>query len=242
MDALGIDGAPDGWIGVAVEEDEFHPIGPRKHIAELLNPVPNGVTALVDIPIGLPDEKHPRRKCDRQARTKLKPERHSSVFDPPVREVIKMDTREQASETQNELIGRGISVQSWGIRDKILDVDAFLRSSTNGSRPTLREAHPEVCYAALGDRPTQYSKTGQPAAAVWERVERQDKVMDNPASILRTLASDLDAAVSNHDLLDALVLALVASDRTGPIETLPPDPPSDAEGLRKEIVFARPRN
>lgn len=239
MTVVGVDGCPAGWVAVSVAPDGSATPTVAETFSALLDRLEAPDKILVDIPIGLPDADHPRRTCDEAARERLRPRRHASVFDPPIREVIDAAGYDEANHRQKRLIDRGLPIQSWAIADRIRQVDSILRSES--SLPPIREAHPEVCFGALGDGPTRYSKTGQPAAAVWERLSVLERVESRAQSMVRALGDGLDADVSNHDLLDALVLAVAASDRTGPLETLPETPPRDSTGLPMEIVYARPR-
>lgn len=237
MTVVGIDGCPAGWVAVSYDDGNGAVATVAGTFVELIDRLEQPDRLLVDIPIGLPDVEQPRRTCDVAARERLRPHRHASVFDPPLREVLDADDYEQANREQQRLIDRGLPIQSWAIADRIRQVDDFLQSA-DGQTP-VREAHPEVCYSILGDGPTTYSKTGQPAAAVWERLSVLERVDSRIPSMFRSLGTGLDADVSNHDLLDALVLAVVASDRTGPLETLPATPPTDSNGRPMEIVYAR---
>lgn len=237
MTVVGVDGCPAGWVAVSTDTGGPATATVAETFSTLLDGLEDPDRLLVDIPIGLPDVAHPRRACDVAARDRLRPHRHASVFDPPIRDVIDADNYDEANAEQQRLIDRGLPIQSWAIADRIRQVEAVLRAGTG--TPAIREAHPEVCFAALGDGPMRYSKTGQPGAAVWERISVLRRVVPDALQILQTLGTDLDATVSNHDLLDALVLAVIASDLTGPLRTLPDDPPTDAVGLPMEIVYAR---
>ena len=237
MTVVGVDGCPAGWVAVSSTTDGAATATVAETFSTLYDGLEDPDRLLVDIPIGLPDAAHPRRACDAAARERLRPHRHASVFDPPIREVIDADSYDEANADQKRLIDRGLPIQSWAIADRIRQVEAVLRAGTDTT--AIREAHPEVCFATLGDGPMRYSKTGQPAAAVWERLSVLRRVASDPLQTLQSLGSDLDATVSNHDLLDALVLAVVAGDQTGPLRTLPDDPPTDAVGLPMEIVYAQ---
>lgn len=97
----------------------------------------------------------------------------------------------------------------------------------------MREAHPEVCLCALdGGSPTGYSKTGQPAAAFWERVDILERVDSTVLTHLRRAGTD--------DVVDAFALALTARPDTGELRTLPEDPPVNPEGLPMEMVYRVP--
>ena len=107
---------------------------------------------------------------------------------------------------------------------------------------TIREAHPEVCFWALnGESATEYSKTGQPAAAFWERIEILEDIDGAIVNDVRDASTDLNARVGNDDVIDAFALALTASPKTGSLRTLPDDPPTDDTGnLPMEMIYAYP--
>lgn len=90
----------------------------------------------------------------------------------------------------------------------------------------------------------QFSKTGQPAAAFWERVETLKTVDDQVLGDLRVAGETVtewdDAECSNDDLLDAFVLAVTASGLTGELRQLPEEPKIDEKELPMEIVYAKP--
>lgn len=243
---IGVDGCPDGWIAVFYDQGEYETAKRYKSIEELwADHGASAETILIDVPIGLREDSKEPRPCDTAAREKLSPDRHRSVFPPPVRAAVHEDSYEAAKKTQEDRTEGSLGVQSWGIADKIAEVDTFLRDTEPGAKATIREAHPEVCFWALNDEgPMQYSKTGQPAAAFWERVDVLKEIDGDILDHLRDAGTDLDADVENDDLLDAFVLAVTASSRTGSLCSLPAEPPEDDGGdptgsLPMEIVFVR---
>lgn len=204
---------------------------------------------LVDVPIGLSDDAAARRP-ERAARDVLGP-RAASVFNVPIRPVLHTDSYDAANAEQRDAIDKGLTQQTYNITHRIREVDARLGDpDSDATQDVVRESHPEVCFWALaGDRPMAYSKTGQPAAAHWERVGVLATVHDDPENVHDALA-DAGAALvdwhdpqlSNDDLLDAFALAVTGSTLTGDCHTLPEDPDTDPTGLRMEMVYARPKN
>jgi len=139
-----------------------------------------------------------------------------------------------------------LGVQAWHICPKIRELDELLRESAPDARNTVREAHPEVCFWGLaGERPMEYSKTGQPAAAFWERVAVLEEIDDDVLRDLQAGGAGIGGGASIDDLADAFALAVTASELTGPLRTLPPaDSPAaerDPEGLPMEIVYSKRR-
>ena len=50
--------------------------------------------------------------------------------------------------------GGGFSIQAWGLREKVLEVDALVAAG----EARLSEVHPEVSFARLAGRPAAYAK------------------------------------------------------------------------------------
>ena len=111
----------------------------------------------VDIPIGLPDGPEGRR-CDTEARGRLRAPRASSVFPVPVRTALFAATYEEASRVNREASGKGLTRQTFAILRKIREVDQLLGRSEKARR-IVREIHPEICFWALaGGSPMGHSK------------------------------------------------------------------------------------
>jgi len=244
---VGVDGCPAGWIAVLFDEDGYRGSGLYGDVEELWTA--HGDVAdviLIDVPIGLRERSNAKRPCDDAARERLSPERHSSVFSVPVRAAVHEECYESAKRTQEERTDGSLGVQSWGIADKIAELDTFLRGTAPEAVGTIREAHPELCFWALnGESATTYSKTGQPAAAFWERIGILEATDGTVVDDVRDAATGLDTAVGNDDVVDAFALALTASPKTRPLRTLPdgwPDgDPGDPTGaLPMEVVYAYP--
>jgi predicted RNase H-like nuclease len=249
---VGVDGAPGGWLAVRYDGDSFHDVQAYADVEALWDANRDAETILVDVPIGLRENGAEKRRCDDEARSKLGHPRSSSVFAPPVRAAVHADSYADAKETQEERTDGSLGTQSWAICGKIAEVDALLRDEATDATGVLREAHPEVCFWALNDEESMtFSKTSQPAAAFWERVqvlERVDeKVLDHLCTAGETLTEGAGSlpdddllAASNDDLLDAFALALTASDRTAAVQTLPERSEPDPAGLPMEMVYAHP--
>lgn len=244
---IGVDGCPAGWIAVQFDDDNYGGAGLYGDIEELWAAHRDtAVRILIDVPIGLRENSDAKRPCDDAARGKLRPERHSSVFPVPVRAAVHEESYEDAKGTQEDHTDGSLGVQSWGIAHKIAELDTFLRETELDAVVTIREAHPEVCFWALNEESaTEYSKTGQPAAAFWERIEILEAIDSSIVDAVRDVATGLDAEVGNDDIIDAFALALTASPKTGPLHTLPDEGLEDDKGdptgdLPMEMVYAYP--
>jgi predicted RNase H-like nuclease len=237
---VGVDGSPDGWIAVWYDREGY--VGSQLYgdIERLW--ADHGDTAeavLIDVPIGLREESSEKRRCDDAARQVLSPVRHSSVFPVPVRAAVHESSYQAAKKAQEAHTDGSLGVQSWNIADNIAELDTFLRETAPAAVGTVRESHPEVCFWALNDRSAaEYSKTGQPAAAFWERIGVLEAIDGRIVQHVRRAGSGLSGAVGNDDVIDAFALALTAHPWTGGLRTLPEDPPTDDKGLPMEMVYA----
>ena len=166
--------------------------------------------ALIDIPLGLGSSRV-IRGVEKLARKELSPGRHSSVFNVPVREAIRQENYESASQTNREITGKKISRQSWNIVPKIKDADHFLQENP-GFKKRLLEAHPELCFKYLN-----HAKI-----PVFRKRDPGQKGLDERIRILRNYYQDVErfygrqlkdlhpSLAQAHDLVDALCLCITA--------------------------------
>jgi predicted RNase H-like nuclease len=70
----------------------------------------------------------------------------------PAAPVWRQPSHADANRCCRELTGRGMSIQAWGLRGKLLEADAFRRTAAPPlyEPPPLYEVHPELSFAALG--------------------------------------------------------------------------------------------
>jgi len=116
----GVDGCPAGWIVVLVSSEEG--TEPRlvlcKSFDEILCLQPRPRVIVIDIPIGLLDERVPGgRDCDREARMLLGRPRSSSVFLAPPRAAL-------SARSYDDARPHGLTLQAFGILPKVREVDA----------------------------------------------------------------------------------------------------------------------
>lgn len=236
---LGVDGCPDGWIAVAYSDSTFEGASFYPTLRELWEAHRDAERILVDVPIGLRSASSEPRSCDTEARKRLSPHRHHSVFPTPIRAAAHEDSYEAAKATQQAHTDGSLNRQSWGIAPKIAEADDLLRGSP-AARDRIRECHPEVCFWAFADRPMRHSKTADPRRAYWERVrvlrQREPDVYDQ----IWTASQQIDdSACSTDDLIDAFAVALTARGDEAGLRTLPETPARDEAGLPMEIVYRR---
>ncbi|AXR79904.1 DUF429 domain-containing protein [Natrarchaeobaculum sulfurireducens] len=254
--AVGVDWASGHWLAVEYRNDEYEDITVETSFEALwrtFEEKPDKV--LVDVPIGLCDESDDEssersRECDTLARRVLG-SRSSSVFTPPARQAA-YEAREEkphgtVSETNRELVGKGLSIQTYHIAPGIAELDSFLNPDDDEDkkrrRKRVEEAHPEVCFAAFDDSVLEYAKTS--AVGVSERLSALENVVDEPGKTFLAISRDLSrhadefdvTAIDADDVLDAMALAITASADENERQTLPEDPPRDSLGLPMQMVY-----
>lgn len=214
---MGADVAAGAWVGIVLDDALAGTVTAvtAPNVARLLAASgPVDVLAL-DIPIGLAQD-GPRR-ADAAARA-LVGRRSSSVFATPVRAALLAPDHAEAVRLSRAATGSGISVQAFGLRHKILEVDRWWRAAPAGA-PRLVEAHPEACFAAMTQRPLDHRKKSWAGAA-----QRR--------ALLRSVGVDLPDDLGEagrvgavDDVLDAAAVAWTAR-RVARDEALShPDPP-----------------
>lgn len=215
---LGLDGARGGWVGALVDTAVTGGDPVTWHLfGDVADALACDVAAIgVDMPIGLPEEG--RRTCDLLAK-RLLGRAHPRVFLAPPRAVLAAATYDEANLLHRGLTGGlGLSVQTWHVVAKIVEVDAVADDAR------VVEVHPELSFAALaGDEPLPSKKT---AAG---RARREQ--------LLRGWLPGLGPVPAGDDAPDALVVAWSALRwLRGRTRTLPDDPPVDARGRPMRIV------
>lgn len=230
----GIDGCRGGWaVAICSDRAAWEPLVICPSLGEALRYTATAELTLVDIPLGLDDQRH-FRACDLAARDLLGA-RRSSIFPVPVRAAVHAPDYASASALNHSATGRKLSLQSWNICRKIAEADLLLRSQTS-LQERLHESHPELCFAALnGWQPLSTSKKTAEGRA--ERLALLDR--HTPGATLTPGVRRSQAAPD--DLIDAMVLAVSA--RLAAVHGLPrlPDPTEvDSCGLCMAITLPYP--
>lgn len=239
---VGVDWASRGWLTVAIDGEEWratmHP-----SIHSIWFSYRNAESILIDIPIGL-SSLH-RRECDMKAKEFVGTKRASSIFWTPCREAVYAESYEGAKQANEECRGDSLSSQAWGLIPRIQEVDRLLRDH-EGTRETILESHPEVCFATL--HPDESLPSKHDNAGVDERLNALEAVDESLPDVYDDLVTrhieerpawTRRIGTSNRDdLLDAMALALTAKLGSDGFDTLPKNPPIDSEGLPMQIVYA----
>ena len=199
----GIDGCAGGWVAVTLSGDgdgdgdavAGAPPAVSVTVARTLDGLGLGLDGAgvigIDMPLGLLAAGW--RTADLLARRALG-RRGSCVFAIPPRPVWEQPAYANANQSCRELTGRGMSVQAWGLRGKLLEADAFRRAAA----PPLYEVHPELSFAALaGGTPLADSKHTRAGLAIRRALLAQAGIA-LPARV---------PGAAEDDLLDAAAVA-----------------------------------
>ena len=212
---LGVDGCRAGWVGALLVPGAPRPrvvVAPT--LAELVETVRAEVALRavgVDIPIGLPDAG--LRQADALARLALRG-RASSVFTTLTRDAYAAPTRADADAVNRRLSGQGVAAQAFALRDKILEVDAWVRA-----RPTVEvlEVHPEVSFVEMSGGPLPAGKKSEEGRAA--RLAALAAAGIPRPSVLS------GSGYAADDVLDACAVAWTAARRAAGHSRSLPDPP-----------------
>lgn len=236
---VGVDWCSGSWLAVAFEDREFDHaavfdgIGPLWDRYGDEDPEEAAARVLVDVPIGLREEEA-ERPPEPLAREVLG-SRHAAVFTPPVREAARKQRYPTAKRVNERKTGQGITKQAHAISPAITTVDELL-GTVPEAREVLAEAHPEVCFRAFAGEPLEHSK--RLAAGYAERMRvLADHDADAPVVVQHAAEATGGHEVTVDDVLDAVALAYTARPGDAELRSLPPDPPTDAEGLPMRMLY-----
>ncbi len=226
---LGVDACAGGWVGIAWGGGEQVWAYSGKTVGAVVADCRiDGPVAVVgiDIPIGVPD--HAVRSADATARGLLGP-RRSSVFETPVRAALEADDHAAAVAAQKAETGKGVSVQAYGLRHRILEVDRWVRAEVAGDRPAVYEVHPEVTFARMAGGPLPDGKR------TWAGAEHRRMLLAREGLFVGDLGpAGRHAGVD--DVLDAAACAWSAARVvTGDAVSLPDPPEPMPHGLAAAI-------
>ena len=221
----GVDGCRTGWVAALDAGDGRIAVRWFGQFAEILEDEDIGVIA-IDIPIGL--LRLGPRACDLLARQLLGHRRGASVFPAPIRSMLEARTWKDACAARFRVDGKRCSLQAYAILDKIRSVDQVM---TPALQTRVVEAHPEMCFAAMG-RAGPIALPKRTAAGRAERLRRLGGFFPDVHEHLRRLpGAQLD------DVIDAFACLWTARRvLRGDAVRIPPAPELDARGLRAEIV------
>ena len=221
-EVLGVDAYKYGWAAVRLVHGGFAGAFVSPDFSELLKVHPAASVIAVDIPIGFPEHTEPRQ-ADVAARKFVGPAA-GSVFPVPPREVLECLTYGKANAMSRELTGKGLSAQSYALRNRILEVDGRVESR-------VIEVHPEASFTALAGEPLEFSKR------TWNGLMLRVTLLASAGIIL---PADLGPTgiPAPDDIVDAAVAAWTARRfAAGKAVPLPAHPPVDERGRQVAIWY-----
>ncbi len=234
--AVGIDGCRAGWFFFKYAQQQLS-WGISSTFTELAATQADATRLFIDIPIGLSPDGESGRDCDSEARRLLGP-RRSSVFSPPCRAVLNASSYDEAKRLSALAIGKKLSKQSYFILPKIKEVDAWLQS-THG-KPAVREVHPELAFWALNQQQAMRHNK-KTAEGFDERLAVLQRWFADADSIIQQVMSEYPRKhLLRDDIVDALVVLIVALHPEDSLGCLPANPPLDETGIPMEMVFPTP--
>ncbi len=241
---VGVDGCPDGWFSVGLDNCDGYEVRAFKTFCELLVHYGEARLVLADIPIGLLEGGPDERACEPRAREVLR-DRGRSVFPVPPRELVrKMVENKMNHACTNELSkssrGKGIALQTYYIMDKIAEVDEVLSKRCREAPPWVREVHPEICFWALNRSNAMcHAKKTKGGKGIKERIEVLKRCEPRTDNIYNcAFRKYRRKQVARDDILDALAAAVTAKlGWPDKLQTLPECPPTDSNGLPMEMVY-----
>lgn len=190
---LGLDGYKARWVGVTLLDGRFHAARVFRSISQALEEEAGCSVVAIDIPIGLGESNG--RPADREAKLFIG-KRGSSVFPTLPAAVYAASTYPEALELAHQLMHKGISKQSYGLRSKIQEAAV---AAAVDSR--IVEVHPEVSFRALGSTPLAFTKKS------WNGlIERRGLLHSAGIDIPEPLPGAAGEAPAD-DVLDAAVAA-----------------------------------
>ncbi len=232
----GVDGCKGGWFVVLWDAESGSMNGRvAPDFAGVLEFADSASAIGVDMPIGLLDHALPGgRLCDVYARTLLHPTRMSCVFSPPVRGTLEAGSYAEALAVNRNSSGHicGFSKQCFGILPKIREIDQLLSPRL---QETVREVHPEISFRTMNQGVTLALPKRTPGG----RAARLELLVRNGfAPLIAQLFATRVEDAEPDDILDACAACWTARRiAEGAAIRIPPEPHTDARGLRMEMWY-----
>lgn len=185
-----MDGCRGGWL---VALDKPARLILCANFAEVARVTVDCQRVAVDMPIGLPGPGQVRQ-CEREARQRLGPRRHS-IFSTPRREFLEARSFSEV---------RGMSLQSFHLLPKIRELDQWISPA---SQLRVWEAHPELIFLRLAGHPLELGKKTPGGQSLRRELLGHPEWKEYWPSRL----------VQTDDILDALALLVCAQEPGSPL-------------------------
>ena len=228
---VGIDWMKSYWLAAEMQGEKVT-IRRYANISEVCEAYTHADAALIDIPVGLPENgEEDTLRPDTAARAMLPSKRKSSIFPVPCRQAVYAESEADAKRLNADILGRNMSRQAYSFTKMIRQVDAYLQENPTWKNRLL-ESHPEVAFQVLNDGTgLQHSKHSD--EGIEERIRILLKHGIDPTPLFAEVT-----AKQREDVLDALCLALSAQlGCQNGFHTIPPKPTEDSTGLKMQMCF-----
>lgn len=233
---VGIDGCKNGWVAVSISTTGVD-IFRAQTLEFLMETVPTVHVILIDMPIGLATSIGEDTYRPEKLARKYIPKKASSIFKAPAEQAAYCTTYAEANEVNRNILGKGLSKQSYHICKKIREVDIYVKTSTHGE--ILMESHPEVCFARLHPSREPILENKQTSDGRKKRLEvlhiYNPEVVSEVESAF-DISKDLQGIAD--DVIDAACLAIVAKRgvKDG-FRTIPKAPQKNRHGIPMQMVY-----
>ena len=202
IDLIGVDGTSSGWIA-SIGNSKIKRLSTiifSEKLDKILSDYPNSIV-VIDMPVEL-NKKNYLRECDVLAKRYLGRKFQSSIFIPPLKRLIKCSSYQEANKLSKKIAGKGVSKQSWYLKDKISEVQGLLKLSCK-----IYEGHPECSFKMLKNSPLKAKKKS--VSGIFERLDLLKKAGLDPLSV--SLKLENNSNIKIDDVLDSMVLFITAS-------------------------------
>lgn len=230
---LGIDGCRGGWVAAAL--DTALTLFFFSTLEEAREKIKNSEFTLIDMPMGLKSVGKEERRCDVEARKFLK-KKKMSIFPMASRQAVYTHSYEEANIVNREILGKGLSKQSYNLFPKIREVDFFIEKNPLILN-SICEGHPELSFARLSGSEMVYSKKTQEGyderlTLIKRYIPHAEEAISHFRSLYRT------TTLVKDDILDAVILALAATSKTyNNYKIVPSEEEVDMRGISMKIFI-----
>jgi len=222
---IGVDGCPDGWVAVLLDEDRVD-VAHVPAAAGLDALAPAGTVTAIDIPMWFPER--PPRRSEVAARALLGAGRASSIFPTPVRAAVDAPDHATANAVSKRLTGRGVSAQAYALTAKIREVDAW----RHGTALDVREVHPETSFAVLLDGPARHAKK------TWSGIGERRRALTSVGIDLTPFEGAALGRAAVDDVVDAAAAAWTALRIARGEAIRLPESPEDGASDSGDVIWA----
>ena len=125
----------------------------------------------------------------------------SSIFIPPLKSILECTTYQDANKLSKKIAGKGLSKQSWYLKNKICEVRELAKVSNN-----IYEGHPECSFKMLKNESLKAKKKS--VSGIFERLDLLKRVGLDPLSVSLNLENN--SSIKIDDVLDSMVLFVTA--------------------------------